>query len=195
MVRISDGNLLAEIKALRRPQFAVVDALVAQGLAVDLDRVMTIEKAVIAQLQWQRGVSTDGEARAFANALARKRHRFAFPDDFNAAMVEFQKRMNRRAQKDSDEGAHVDCIDEILVNATPSWEAQKVHVTVRLIKSRDPTKADWEKWTSEWAALFIQKGAFELVKPLLVVTLEDMTALDYVTSDRLDLDHLSRSKL
>jgi hypothetical protein len=53
-------------------------------LVVDLDRTMTVEKAVVAGWSRTPGLTTDSECRDFARALARKRQRFAFPDDFVA---------------------------------------------------------------------------------------------------------------
>ena len=51
---------------------------------------------------------------------------------------------------------------------------------------------DWPLFVDQWIALFDQTGRFRLDPPI-VCRLEDMTARDYVESDRLDLDRLSVS--
>lgn len=75
-------EILRQIERGRRPAYAFLPQLADRHLVVDLDRIMTVEKAMV--LSWTRapGCATDVEARAFAQALARKRARFAFPDDF-----------------------------------------------------------------------------------------------------------------
>ena len=74
-----------EIRRLKRPAFAYVPITAGDHLVADLDRTMTIEKALVAGWARTPGWETDDELRDFASALARKRSRFAFPDDFVAA--------------------------------------------------------------------------------------------------------------
>ena len=76
------AETLYEIERGRRPAYALLPLLAPQGLVADLDRTMTIEKPIVANWRRTPGWATDLEARAFAAALARKRARFAFPDDF-----------------------------------------------------------------------------------------------------------------
>lgn len=71
-----------EIERGRRPNYAFIPALRDQRLVGDLDRVMTIEKAVVAGWDRVSGWQRTAEARRLALALARKRVRVAFPDDF-----------------------------------------------------------------------------------------------------------------
>nr|WP_294523765.1 hypothetical protein [uncultured Rhodopila sp.] len=73
---------LEEVRALRRPASAFVPAAAPHKLVADLDRVMTVEKSVVATWLRTPGWTDDEEIRAFAEALARKAARFAFPDDF-----------------------------------------------------------------------------------------------------------------
>jgi hypothetical protein len=95
------------VRRLRRPAFVYVPAVAARGLVGDLDRIMTVEKSIVAH--WQRipGWDTDDEARSFAEAVARKWARFAYPDDFNDASAELKKRVTTRHDKDHAEGAHL----------------------------------------------------------------------------------------
>ena len=50
-----------------------------------------------------------------------------------------------------------------------------------------------DEYLEQWSELIPKSGRFQRVDGL-VVALEDMTAKDYVESDKLDLDHLSSLK-
>ena len=93
-----------------------------------------------------------------------------------------------------DEGAHLLALREIRVRAAPSWDADQVQLNWWFVKDDDPqdVPADWPTLFDRWLALFEQDegGRFRLDAPI-ACRLEDMTARDYVDSDRLDLDRLS----
>ncbi|MFZ1104789.1 MAG: hypothetical protein WAN86_18390 [Hyphomicrobiaceae bacterium] len=182
---------LEQIQRCERPAFAYLPALADRRLIADLDRALTVEKAVLVPLERVSALQTDAEQVAFGRALARNRARFAFPTPFNEAMSAFQKRMKSRAGKNSDEGRHVECLSEIRVVASPSWEAEKVSVTIWLIKHSDPPNPQWTHWLDDWAKLVDQTGAYTLEGPLRLRFLDDMRASEYVASQPLDLDHLS----
>jgi hypothetical protein len=190
-LRKVDTDILAQVRRCRIPALAYVPALADRELVVDLERTMTLEKAVLASLTFERGLNSDAETAAFQSALARKRQRFAFPDVFNRAIEPFQRRMIRRAGKSTPEGRHVDALVEIRAAAVPTWEASEVAVTLWLIKGHDPDKAEWMHWLSEWEKLIDQGGQYQLDGPLQLCTLDDMRASEYVASHRLDLDQLS----
>ena len=189
------ATMVEEIRLLRRPAFAHVPATADRRLVADLDRTMTVEKAVVADWSRIRGCETDDELRSFALALARKRSRFAFPDDFVVATRGLQRRLSEKHNKRSPEGAHLRALGEIRVRATPDWDASEVHLSWWFIKEAEPTeeRADWQKFLGVWIALFNNPGRFRLEGPV-ACRLEDMTALDYVDSDPFDLDHLSVSR-
>ena len=183
---------IEEIRRLKRPAFAYVPATVEDRLVADLDRTMTVEKALVAR--WNRipGWETDDERRNFALALARKRSRPAFPDDFVAAAQDFQTRLVDKHDKKTPEGAHLRSLREIRVRAAPSWDDNSVHLTWWFIKDSDPeaVDVDWPTFLDQWLSLFDWSGRFRLDTPI-ACRLEDMTARDYVESDLLDLDRLS----
>lgn len=191
LVEVPHDQLQA-VARLKRPAFAYVPALAAQGLVADLDRVMTIEKSILARCQRLPGWATDDEARSFAEALARKHARFAFPDDFNEAAGELKKRLTKRHEKDHAEGAHLRALREIRVRAAPSWDDEAVYLSFWFVKDTEPQNHTpaWDEWADEWTALFDQSKRFT-VEASIVCRLEDMTGRDYVESDRLDLDQLS----
>ena len=181
-----------EIRRLKRPAFAYVPITVGDRLVADLDRTMTVEKALVAG--WTRipGWDTDDDLRDFARALARKRSRFAFPDDFVAATRNLQQRLIDRHNRQTDEGAHLRALREIRVRAAPSWDHAEVELSWWFVKedSAAGAQADWQPFLDQWLALFDQTGRFRLDPPI-ACRLEDMTAQDYVGSDSLDLDRLS----
>jgi hypothetical protein len=81
-----DEEQLYQIQRNRRPQYAYIPGVAELNLVADLDRVMTVEKAVVAEWKRKSGCQNDQEIRALGQALARKRARFAFPDEFNQAL-------------------------------------------------------------------------------------------------------------
>ena len=81
LMEVEEARLRETRKALLVNR-VYVPGIADRRLVADLDRVMTVEKAVL--VRWPRtpGYSTEAEARAFGEALGRKRTRPAFPDDF-----------------------------------------------------------------------------------------------------------------
>lgn len=189
LVEVSSA-ILSEITGLRRPGFAFVPTVADKCLVADLDRVMTIEKALLLGLPRIPGFGTDAEIRTFAAALARKRARFAFPKSFVDLMKPLSGRLQKRYGKDSFEGRHVTALQEIRVAASPSWAGQRITLFVWFIKGREPIEPDWNKWIGDWLALVKSTATYTLVEGV-AVRLDDMTARDYVNSEHLDLDQLS----
>jgi len=189
LVEVSVADLVT-VRDLRRPAFVYVPALAEKRLVGDLDRVMTIEKSVLVALVRQPAFQTDADIRAFARALARKRSRFAFPDAFVELIRPLQKRMIARYGRTSEEGQHVTALSEIRVSATPSWMAARADIFFWFIRQHEPAAPQWPKWQQEWLGLMTPTTAYPIIDGL-VARLEDITALDYTTSEHLDLDQLS----
>ena len=188
-----DDDRLHEIERGRRPAYAFIPMLAARRLVADLDRVMTVEKPFVATWERTPGWSTNAEARSFALALSRKRVRFAFPDDFTALARKLQNRLTDKHEKNTDEGRALRALDEIRVYASPSWDASRVEIFFWFV--RDERDADfegknWADFLKEWLKLVPSTGRFSTIEGQ-VVTLQDMNAEEYVSSDQLDLDHLS----
>jgi hypothetical protein len=188
-----DAELLAEIKRLKRPNYAYIAGVADRFLVADLDRVMTVEKAVVAA--WERipGCQSDADIRSLAEALARKRSRFAFPDDFNRFAQKLQKRMQDKHEKHTDEGEALRALREIRVSATPAWDANTVELIFWFIRAETDDRfqnKEWHQLLDSWLKLLPATGRFNHVYGF-VKSLEDMTAKEYTQSDRLDLDQLS----
>lgn len=192
MVEVSP-SVLQEIKKRLRPAYAFVPATAGSNLVADLDRIMTVEKAVAATWDRTQGCRTDEERRMFAQALARKRMRFAFPDEFNDFVSKLTDRLKEKHNKFSIEGSALRTLREIRVTATPSWDAPQVELFVWFIREDNKSNPGGYSWLSmceAWLDLMPPNGRIVSVKGD-VVALEDLTAKDYIDSDRLDLDHLS----
>jgi hypothetical protein len=188
------ADALHEIKKGYRPRFAYIPALAASELVVDLDRVMTVDKRVAATWPRTAGCNSDAEARAFALALGRKRTRFAFPNDFVSHARKLQNRIQDKHARDSIEGRALRALREIRVLATPSWNDAAVALMYWFIRDEgDPDfeGTAWESILEKWLALVPPSGRFQTVEGELT-SLARLTADDYVHSDPLDLDHLSR---
>jgi hypothetical protein len=184
---------LREIERGRRPAYAFLPLLAGSRLVVDLDRVMTVEKPLVATWTRTPGWTTDTEARAFAFALARKRVRFAFPDDFTALAKKLQNRLVEKHDKHSAEGRALRALREIRVHAGPSWDANQVTITFWFVRKDEDVEFEGTSWAvflEAWLRLVPEDGRFTKVHGQ-VATLDDLTAADFVHSDPLDLDYLS----
>lgn len=124
---VSDQDF-SDIQKSRISRYAYLPGLASRKLVVDLDRTMTVEKAVVAG--WKRipGCTNDDERVAFAEALARKRQRFAFPDGFNTGLRRFRDRIRDKAGKATPEGRLIEAIDHVRVQAVPNWDGAGVRV-------------------------------------------------------------------
>jgi len=193
LVEVEEG-VAHEIERGYRPNYAIIPALREKHLVADLDRVMTVEKSIVATWTRTSGYTTDEQARTFAHALARKCVRFAFPDDFNALVKKLQSRIEAKHDKLSDEGRALRALREIRVTGSPSWDDPvAVEVFFWFVRKDAETAFEGKSWDGpfeSWKKLVPPKGRFSKVEGV-VVTLGDMTAEEYVDSDPLDLDYLS----
>lgn len=188
-----DEQLLSEIQRSRRPQFAYVPGVAKFNLVADLDRGMTLEKAVVAEWEREPGYRNDQEIRAFGQALTRKRARFAFPDDFNDFAKKLQNRLRDKHDKSNTEGEALRALREIRVRAEPSWNSSEVRLIFWFIRDEEQNQFEgigWDQFLKQWLQLIPESGRFQVVEGW-VVALEDMAGKEYVESDPLDLDNLS----
>lgn len=188
-----DESMLRKAERGRRPNYASIPGVAEQRLIADLDRVMTVEKSVVAGWERVQGCLDDDDIRRLSLTLARKRARTAFPDDFVAFASLLMKRMSSKHDKESDEGRALRALREIRVRAAPSWDADEVGLMLWFIRNEDEPAFEnqgWDHYLDAWLKRVTKKGRFVDVAGV-VTTLDDMTAREYVESDLLDLDHLS----
>ncbi len=188
----ADPSTTHAVVAARKRLPAIVKE---RGLVVDLDRVMTVEKAVVASWRRTPGCTSDQERRNLARALARKRARPAFPDDFVNFSSKLVERLRHKHDKNSDEGRALRALREIRVRAAPSWDSDRIEITFWVIPDSgdiDFEGRGWDAYLDAWLKRVPVGGRFTRVEGI-VCSLEGLTARDYVESDRLVLDHLSDS--
>lgn len=106
LVRIESAHVLSEISKGLHPRYAYVPAAAPEMLVADLDRIMTVDKVVVSAWTFNKGCSTVDQQVRFAAATARKRSRFAFPDEIVQLLRPLQSRIVKKHSKDSPEGNH-----------------------------------------------------------------------------------------
>ncbi|MEE4212772.1 MAG: hypothetical protein V2I43_26295 [Parvularcula sp.] len=188
--------------ARRIPAIAIVPEVAEKNLVADLDRVMTLEKSVLAALPENartEGCRSDDERSDFASALARKRYRFAFPDDFNVAISKLRDRIIRKHGKPTfdkkgnptAEGEVYEKMREIRV-LCPDWDASPLDVTFLFIfetRLAIPGKSD--RIIEEELMSRVSKDGRCSGVEMRVVGLDELPAADWLASQQLDYDHLS----
>lgn len=188
-----DADELEAVRRLKKLAFGYVPAVANRGYVADLDRIMTVEKALVASWSRLDGLTNASEHRDFRRVLSRKWTRMAFPDDFVEAARRIRDRFLKKHQKQSAEGAHMRALGEIRVAAVPSWNDRQVDVTWWFIRANEPEgwPVSWADMTRNWMDLFDSDGSRFQTDHCIACRLEDLTARDYVESDKLDLDQLS----
>lgn len=185
---------LAEIRRGRRPRYAYVPGMADECLVADLDRAMTVEKAIIALWERRPGCDSDEDRRLLARALTRNRCRVAFPDDFTRLVAGLRGRIVEKHNRRSSQGEALRSLREIRVRAAPSWRAPEVELLFLFIPDDAQLapggQPDWPWMLDRWLALVPVAGRFVRVDGM-VASLDDLSARDYIESDILDLDHLS----
>jgi hypothetical protein len=178
---------------MMQPSYAFIPATEQLNLVAHIDRVMTVEKSLVSDWKRTQGCQTDAEVRNFAQALARKRARFAFPDDFNKLVETLGNRIEGKHGKQTDEGLALRNLLEIRVSASPSWHDSSIEIFFYFIRDENETNFKGKSWAElleYWLSLVQPQERFRIVDGI-VTTLGDMTAKEYTQSERLELDHIS----
>lgn len=191
LISVEDEGTLEVIRKRRRLRYAYVPGLADRRLVADLEKTMMVEKAVVAGWGRTEGCRTHRERATFAEALARKRGRFAFPDEFNTGLSRFKERLRRAEGKKTPDGNLLAALDEIRVQASPHWGAAKVAVFFWFV-------AEQEKITDfnaargiiqNWVSTISWPDGFTLADPAFEP--RDMTVEQYQASHALDYDDIS----
>jgi len=192
LVQVDDQDF-KEIMRGSRPGYAYVPGVADRKLVADLNRVMTVEKPVVAGWGRVQGCANDTERRALSFALARKRSRAALPDDFVEVVRKLVSRMRSKHDKESAEGKALRSLREIRVRAAPSWDESNVEVTLLFIRHSEEASFEGKSWDAllaSWLGYIPEDtGRFEVEGQ--VTTLDNLIARDYVESDPLDLGYLT----
>lgn len=176
-----------------QPQRAAVPGFAPERLVANLDLVMAVEKGVLAKVASRdrvHGRGSEEDQSRFAAMLARKFERFAFPDDFVRAMSPVAKHIRQKHSKQSDLGRMLEEMREIRLQAIPDWNTPESIVMLLIFPERQP---DWNKVETVMEPVvkkFDPTGRYQILE-FEAHGLETMTAAAYLSSDPLDLDHLS----
>ena len=190
-----DNSTYHDVRRGRRSSLTALSRLESEGLVVDLDRIMTVEKSVV--MTWTRtpGCMSDAERVSFAQALVRKFARFAFPDEFTTLVRKLHSRLTSKHDKATDEGRGLRALREIRVGAKPSWDTQRVELTFWFIRDGSDSTFEGERWEDlreRWQRLVEPTNRFPAIRSR-VVHPSRMSVEDYLGSVPLDLDHLTTS--
>jgi hypothetical protein len=179
----------------RLPRFISLSGITNKRLAVDLDRVMTIEKGLLASMTERRtkGVTSDLDAQLLAEALGRKRTRAALPDDFVVCVRRMRDRIVEKHDRNTREGEFLRAVREIRVRGIPDWAAPTIEVEFIFVFDRGANiPRDADTWIGHLLNRVTTGDRIAAVdgRP---VGLDQLSAASYLESHRLDLDHLSQS--
>lgn len=194
VVRLGE-DLAREASREHRPRYVAVPALGPDAFA-DLDIVTTVEKSLLAASTRTQGCRDDHDRRRFSRGIARKFGRFAFPDDLSATLAKMTDRIRRKHDKSSPEGLALAALAEIRVNGSPSWDGDEISVflifspSTRAEADEVMTQELWDELVDQWLELCVPQGVIDSVDGAMI-PLDELLAIEYVDSDRLDLDHLS----
>lgn len=182
------------------PSLAALEEPPAPDVVADLNRPVSVRKEYVAGWSRKEGFASDERRARFADILARKAGRFAFPDDFARHVLgSLRERARKAAGKDSEQGHAYASIASIRASAHPGWDAADVAVGFFFIlEPEDRRQAKISqirtvlaehlktiKWPQGFRAA--SDGGFE------VVSLDDLTARQFAESQPVDLDYLSWS--
>lgn len=192
-----DAKFWKEIGVGRFPSLTLLEHPPGDGIFVDLARIMSVSKPLLASWSRREGFTTPERAVRFAASIERKMGRFAFPDAFDAATKGLQNRVRSRHSKpDSDIGKAYRSIDQLRFLATPHWEAEAVEVTMiavlhsaakRLVSDQQiSAELDAQCKAVRWPKQFRWADpAFYLA------TADDLRGSDILNSQLADFEYLS----
>jgi hypothetical protein len=189
LVPATDGEIA---KAIRKetPSRIHLDCLLKRNLLIDLDAVATVHKSVVATWKRTAGCASDEERRSVAAGLARHRQRFAFPDSFNELVRPVRNWVESKRSKDGPFGNFVRAIFEMRVHCD-NWD-KPAELTFLIIVNHMPAEDEFTEWAK--AAKTLEQKATRDGYPqgeFRIVTYDDISAREYLDSDRLDWDGLS----
>ncbi len=118
----------------RLTRFAHIPTYRDGAFCADLDRTTTIETGVLLACNRMSSLDADQQRLAFAQAVARKFSRFAFPDDLVRSIQKWRNQViSKHGREHSPEGELYRLALDVLVTADPSWDAERIQVTIAVL--------------------------------------------------------------
>lgn len=192
------AEIMQDVIKGRTPVATTIEHAPEQNVIVDLGRMMTLQKSALVKLERRQGFSSDAARAKFAEALQRKHGRFAFPDGFNDdVLAKLRDRILRTHSKSgSDHGKAYRSIQTVRVTAFPRWEGPDAEVYFHFVlepeEKRQATRDEIANTLEEHLGKIDWPRGFKPSNPLYgLVTLEEMTAAEWVTSQPIDWEFIS----
>jgi hypothetical protein len=185
-------DAMAAVEARSKPRYAHLPGLKPHGLVVDLDFIATVNKTLVATWARQPGFTENGEQRRFAEALARHKQRFAFPDSFKVPLSKLRRWIERRRGQSGPAGCLVRAIEEMRARC-PDWDAPSPKLDIIAVLGGDPLADERAAWGAELLRMQAEVTQFFPEAVFSIVTWDELTAREYRTTERLDFDGLSGS--
>jgi hypothetical protein len=188
------GDKLPQVIAGRMARYLYCSGLSGRPLAADLERVATIEKALLVQYTEQRisGAASHSERRRIASALGRKRSRAAFPNDFVTYIGPLHQRIVKQHGKQSAEGNFLRAAREMRILAQPDWSAEQVEVAIFVLFEKIDEITDDADAQLEALIKRLPKNE-KYTAAGYIKSLDQISAATYIASEALDLDSLSNA--
>lgn len=179
------------IKLGNYPHLLYIEPIAGRNLAANLDDIAIVDKKLAASWTRIEGCASDTEQRRVAAALARHRHRFAFPDAFNELVKPLRRWIEDKRSKNSEAGNFVRAIREVRV-MTDKWEAPSDLLFLVLVDDfPDPLPKEWTASLETLAEKGKRDGFPD--PEFRLVSYDMISAREYLASDRLDWEGLSES--
>lgn len=191
LVQATDEEIARAIR-LETPSRIHLGCLVDKGLLIDLDVTATVHKEVVASWERTLGCQSDEERRRVGASLARYRQRFAFPDDFNALVQPIRRWVESKRSKESAHGRFVRAMHEVRVRCD-DWQ-NPTELTFYAIVKEIPEAAEYVEWQKAAKSLKDKAEQAKNTYPIpdfQIVRYCDLSAAEYLSSERLDWDGLS----
>lgn len=186
-----------EIANGRFPSLTSLEHPPADGVFVDLARIMSVSKELLASWERREGFTTHDRAIRFAAAIERKLGRFAFPDDFDAATKPFQERVRSRHNRaDSPVGRVYRSLEQLRFIATPHWDADDVEIALlAILRPTADRVAALDVIREELDTMcggIVWPSRYRWATPaFMCATAADLTGADILQSQLADFEYLS----
>lgn len=182
------------------PAFAALATPPAPNVVVDLGQVMSLHKSVLAELERKAGFESDESRARFADAIARKYGRFAFPDAFaGGVLAPLRKKLLKGHGKDSTQGRAYASIVTVRVAAVPAWDCGNAAVGFRFVLPRKDRLQETRAVVAGVVAKLLEgiawpPGFRPQDPPFTLMTTDEMSATDWLESQEVDWNFISFTK-
>ena len=132
VVDLAGKVILSEAQGGHAVQFAPVPALGDTWFA-DLNRCVSVEKAVLCLAVRREGCRTQRERDAFAKVAGTHRQRFAFPDGAETVFDPLRKYLRKKRDKNTAEAMRINEVLEIRAREERGWEADTCELTISFL--------------------------------------------------------------